>query len=173
VIEAFSEGANEGLKLTLSVCGLLIAFIAAMEMFNALLGWGPTIPLLGIAIPKTSMQELFGWAFRPIAWTLGTTWAEAQVVGRLLGEKIVLTELIAYTDLARPETVQQLSPRSAKIAAYALCGFANFASVGIQVGGIGAMAPERKATISQLAMKAMIGGALASAMTGAIAGLMI
>lgn len=173
VIEAFSEGANEGLKLTLSVCGLLIAFIAAMEMFNALLGWGPTIPLLGIGIPKTSMQELFGWAFRPIAWTLGTTWAEAQVVGRLLGEKIVLTELIAYTDLARPETVQQLSPRSAKIAAYALCGFANFASVGIQVGGIGAMAPERKATISQLAMKAMIGGALASAMTGAIAGLMI
>lgn len=173
VIEAFSEGASEGMKLTLSVCALLIAFIAAMEMINALLGWGPTIPLLDIKLPATSMQEIFGWLFRPIAWTLGITWQEANVVGTLLGEKIVLTELIAYTDLAKPETVQQLSPRSAKIAAYALCGFANFASIGIQVGGIGAMAPERKSTISQLAMKAMIGGALASAMTGAIAGLMI
>ena len=173
VIEAFSEGANEGLKLTLSVCGLLIAFVAAMEMINAFLGWGPSIPLIGVRIPPTSMQEVFGWVFRPIAWTLGTSWEESKVVGSLLGEKIVLTELIAYTDLARPEIASQLSPRSAKITAYALCGFANFASIGIQVGGIGAIAPERKATISQLAMKAMIGGALASAMTGAIAGIMI
>lgn len=173
LIEAFSEGASEGMKLTISVCGLLIAFVAAMEMVNALLGWGPTIPGLGLKIPATSMQAIFGWVFRPIAWTLGTSWQEAEVVGTLLGEKIVLTELIAYTDLARPEIARQLSPRSATITAYALCGFANFASIGIQVGGIGAMAPERKATISALAMKAMIGGALASAMTGAIAGLMI
>ena len=173
VIEAFGDGANEGLKLTLSVCAMLIAFIAAMEMVNALLGWGPTIPGLGVKLPATSMQELFGWVFRPIAWTLGANWEESRVVGTLLGEKLVLTELIAYTDLSKPETVAQLSPRTARIAAYALCGFANFASVGIQVGGIGAMAPERKGVISQLAMKAMIGGALASAMTGAIAGLMI
>ena len=152
---------------------MLIAFIAAMEMVNALLGWGPLIPGLGIKVPATSMQELFGWVFRPIAWTLGANWEESRVVGTLLGEKLVLTELIAYTDLSQPETMAQLSPRTARIAAYALCGFANFASVGIQVGGIGAMAPERKAEISQLAMKAMIGGALASAMTGAIAGLMI
>jgi concentrative nucleoside transporter, CNT family len=173
VIEAFGDGANEGLKLTLSVCAMLIAFIAAMEMVNALLGWGPVIPILGIKVPATSMQDLFGWVFRPLAWTLGCTWDESRVVGTLLGEKLVLTELIAYTDLSRPETMAQLSPRTARIAAYALCGFANFASVGIQVGGIGTMAPERKGVISQLAMKAMIGGALASAMTGAIAGLMI
>lgn len=173
VIEAFGDGANEGLKLTLSVCAMLIAFIAAMELVNALLGWGPTIPGLGWKLPATSMQEIFGWAFRPIAWTLGANWQESRIVGTLLGEKLVLTELIAYTDLSKPETMAQLSPRTARIAAYALCGFANFASVGIQVGGIGAMAPQRKAEISQLAMKAMIGGALASAMTGAIAGLMI
>lgn len=173
VIEAFGDGANEGLKLMLSVCAMLIAFIAAMEMVNALLGWGPTIPGLGVKLPATSMQDIFGWAFRPIAWTLGANWQESRIVGTLLGEKLVLTELIAYTDLAKPETMAQLSPRTARIAAYALCGFANFASVGIQVGGIGAMAPERKGVISQLAMKAMIGGALASAMTGAIAGLMI
>ncbi len=173
IIEAFGEGANEGLKLTLSVCAMLIAFIAAMEMVNALLGWGPTVPGLGLKVPATSLQELFGWVFRPIAWTLGANWEESRVVGTLLGEKLVLTELIAYTDLSNPKTMAQLSPRTAKIAAYALCGFANFASIGIQVGGIGAMAPERKAVISQLAMKAMIGGALASAMTGALAGLMI
>ena len=173
IIEAFGDGANEGLKLMLSVCAMLIAFIAAMEMVNALLGWGPVIPGLGWKLPATSMQELFGWAFRPMAWTLGANWEESRVVGTLLGEKLVLTELIAYTDLAKPETMAQLSPRTARIAAYALCGFANFASVGIQVGGIGAMAPTRKGEISQLAMKAMIGGALASAMTGAIAGLMI
>ena len=161
------------MKLTLSVCGLLIAFVAAMEMLNAFLGWGPMIPGLGVRIPGTSMQELFGWLFRPIAWTLGANWEESRVVGTLLGEKLVLTELVAYSDLAKPEIQAQLSPRTARIAAYALCGFANFASIGIQVGGIGAMAPERKAVISQLAMKAMIGGALASAMTGAIAGLMI
>ena len=173
IIEAFGDGANEGLKLTLSVCAMLIAFIAAMEMVNALLGWGPIIPGLGWKVPATSMQEIFGWAFRPLAWTLGANWEESRVVGTLLGEKLVLTELIAYSDLSKPETMAQLSPRTARIAAYALCGFANFASVGIQVGGIGAMAPERKAEISQLAIKAMIGGALASAMTGAIAGLMI
>ena len=103
VIEAFSDGANEGLKLTLSVCGLLIAFVAAMEMFNALLGWGPTIPGLGMKIPATSLQEIFGVVFRPIAWTLGANWEESRVVGMLLGEKLVLTELIAYTDLAKPE----------------------------------------------------------------------
>jgi len=173
IIEAFSDGANEGVKLTISICGLLIAFVAAMEMLNAFLGWSPTIPGWGWKIPATSMQELFGWVFRPIAWTLGANWEESRVVGTLLGEKIVLTELIAYSDLAKPEIQAQLSPRTARIAAYALCGFANFASIGIQIGGIGAMAPERKAVISQLAMKAMIGGALASAMTGAIAGLMI
>lgn len=173
VIEAFSEGASEGLKLMLSVCAMLIAFIAGMEMVNAFLGWGPTIPVLSVKVPATSMQEMFGWAFRPIAWTLGANWEESRVVGSLLGEKLVLTELIAYTDLAKPETIAQLSPRTAKITAYALCGFANFASIGIQVGSIGAMAPERKGVISQLAVKAMIGGALASAMTGAIAGLMI
>ena len=121
----------------------------------------------------SAWRDRQGWAFRPLAWTLGANWQEAKVVGTLLGEKLVLTELIAYTDLAKPETMQQLTPRTARIAAYALCGFANFASIGIQVGGIGAMAPERKAEISSLAMKAMIGGALASAMTGAIAGLMI
>lgn len=173
VIEAFTEGAHEGLKLTLAIGGMLIAFVAVMEMLNAFLGWGPTIPGLGVKIPATSLQELLGSIFRPIAWTLGTSWQEAEVVGRLLGEKLVLTELMAYTDLARPETMAQLSPRSARIAAYALCGFANFASIGIQVGGIGSMAPEKKATISQLAMKAMLGGALASGMTASIAGLMI
>ena len=131
------------------------------------------IPGLAIKSPATSLQDTVGWVFRPIAWTLGANWQESQVVGTLLGEKLVLTELVAYTDLARPEIQSQLSPRTARITAYALCGFANFASIGVQVGGIGAMAPDRKPVISQLALKAMLGGALASAMTGAIAGLMI
>ncbi|RLS57248.1 MAG: NupC/NupG family nucleoside CNT transporter [Planctomycetota bacterium] len=179
VIQAYSDGALDGLKLALNMGALLIAFVAAIELLNALLGWGPTIPLIG-PIPTTSLQAILGWLFRPIAWALGVTWDEAAIVGRLLGEKLVLTEMMAYIHLTEVPILPtndpvagSLTPRAARITAYALCGFANMASIGIQIGGLGAMAENRRAEIAGLAFKAMLGGAMATGMTAAIAGIML
>ena len=121
----------------------------------------------------TSLAEVLGILFKPLAFCMGAPWSEAGVLGTLLGEKIVLTELIAYADLGKIKAAGELSDRTAIIASYALCGFANFASIGIQMGGIGGIAPTRKKEIAQLAFKAMVGGALASWITASIAGILI
>jgi CNT family concentrative nucleoside transporter len=127
--------------------------------------------LLGLA--GTSLQAILAIGFRPIAWCIGVPWDEAGIVGTLLGEKIVLTELIAYLNLSELMSQHKLSERSAVIASYALCGFANFASIGVQIGGIDALAPERKGDASEIALRAMIGGALATCLIGAIAGIVM
>ena len=120
-----------------------------------------------------NLQEILGIIFSPLAWTMGIPWKEANIVGRLMGEKIVLTELIAYGSLGDLINNNLISERSAIISSYALCGFANFGSIGIQLGGIGAMAPEKRNILSKIVLKAMVGGALASWLTATIAGILI
>ena len=162
VMEALSNGATDGLKLAANIAAMLIAFISFVAMVNYFLSFG-----------GTSMEEIFGIIFRPLAWTMGIPWNEAQLVGMLMGKKIVLTELIAYGDLQNLIRDGMISDRSAIISTYALCGFSNFASIGIQLGGIGAMAPDRKKDLAKLVTKAMFGGAIASWLTATIAGLLL
>ena len=162
LVDAIGRGATEGLKLAANVAAMLIAFISLVAMINFILG------LLG-----TSMQEMLGLLFKPLAWTMGIPWADAKIVGTLMGEKIVLTELIAFRDLSDYVSNNTISERSVIIASYALCGFANFGSIGIQLGGIGSMAPKRKKDLSKLVFKAMLGGAIASWLTASIVGILI
>lgn len=161
VLEAIGDGAHDGLKLALNIGAMLIAIVALVALVNAVLG-----------LAGTSLQELMAYVFRPIAWSIGIPWDEAGTVGMLLGEKIALTEFIAYAHMARlgPDA---LSPRSGVIASYALCGFANFASIGVQIGGLGALVPERKRDVAELALRAMLAGAMATCMTAAIAGILV
>ena len=161
-MEALGRGATEGLKLAANVAAMLVAFVALIAMVNYLLTFA-----------DTSIQGILGFIFQPLAWAMGIPWEEAQMVGVLMGEKITLTELIAYSDLRDLRLEQAISDRTAIIASYALCGFANFASIGIQLGGIGGIAPERRKDLAALALKAMLGGALASWMTASIAGILI
>ena len=162
IMEALSRGATNGMKLAANVAAMLVAFVAIIAMVNAILG-----------LIDLSLQQILGWIFSPLAWVMGVPWNEAGIIGSLMGEKLVLTELIAYGDLAELMAANSISDRSAIIASYALCGFANFASVGIQLGGIGAIAPERRKDLAKLGLKAMFGGALASWLTATIAGLLI
>jgi len=161
-MEALGRGATEGLKLAANVAAMLIAFVSIISLVNFLLG------LVG-----TSMEEIFGFIFKPLAWTMGVPWNEAGTLGTLMGEKFIFTELIAYGNLQELITAGALSDRTAIIASYALCGFANFGSIGIQLGGIGGMAPNRKKDLAKLALKAMIGGALASWITASLAGILL
>ena len=161
-MEALSNGASDGLKLAANIAAMLIAFISFVAMINYFLSFA-----------GTSMEEIFGFIFRPLAWTMGVPWNEAQLVGMLMGKKIVLTELVAYGDLQNLIRDGMISERSAIISTYALCGFSNFASIGIQLGGIGAMAPDRKKDLAKLVTKAMFGGAIASWLTATIAGLLL
>ncbi len=177
VVEALARGATSGMKLAINIAAMLIAFVAMVELVNYFLG--VVLPfaaeeLFGATLPATSLQDIFGWIFRPLAFLMGAPWEESKDLGRLLGEKIVLTELIAYGHLANPEASGiVLSERSRIIASYALCGFANFASVGIQLGGIGAMAPERRKDLAKISLKALLAGALASWTTACIAGVLL
>ena len=162
IMEALSTGATNGMKLAANVAAMLIAFVATIAMVNAVLS------LFGL-----SLEQILGWTFSPLAWVMGVPWEEAYVVGSLMGKKLVLTELIAFGDLSTLISDNVLSERSAIISSYALCGFANFASIGIQLGGIGGIAPERRKDIAQLGLKTMFGGAIASWLTATIAGLLI
>lgn len=162
VMEALGDGATDGLKLAANIGAMLIAFVAMIAMVDYLLEFA-----------NTSLADIFGVVFKPLAFCMGVPWEEAGILGTLMGEKIVLTELIAYKDLSEIRQLGQISDRTSIIASYALCGFANFASIGIQMGGIGGIAPSRKKDISALAMKAMVGGALASWITASIAGMLI
>lgn len=162
VMEALSRGATDGLKLAANVGAMLVAFVAIIAMVNAVLG------LVGL-----SMQQIFGWIFSPLAWTMGVPWNEADIMGTLMGEKLVLTELIAYGNLSELRGAGGISDRTATIASYALCGFANFASVGIQLGGIGSIAPKRRKDLAKLGLKAMFGGAIASWLTASMAGILL
>ena len=184
VIEAAATGATDGMKLAINVTAMLIAFVALVAMLDWFLTWVPLAftaegVVLGLAQAGTSeplsLARILGWCFYPVALLMGITPADAAVVGRLLGEKLVLTEFIAYVDLGA--IVQAEAPvitqRSAIIASYAICGFANFAAIGVQLGGIGGMAPERLPDLSRLALRAMTGGFIAACMTGAVVGLFL
>lgn len=164
LVEAVGRGATDGMTLALNVAAMLVAFVALIAGVNVLLG------LVGL-----SLEQILGWIFSPLAWTMGVPWQEAGTVGSLMGQKLVLTELIAYSNLSEILTSagNPLSLKSEIIASYALCGFANFASVGIQIGGIGGIAPSRRGDLAALAFRAMFGGALASWLTASLAGLML
>ena len=161
-MEALARGATSGLQLAGNVAAMLIAFVALIAMVNALLGF------VGV-----TLQEILGFIFKPLAWTMGIPWDEAGIMGTLMGEKLVLTELIAYADLSELRNTGGISDRTAIIASYALCGFANFASIGIQIGGLGGIAPERRKDFAKLGLRAMFGGALASWLTATVAGILI
>ena len=162
-MDALGKGATQGLKLAANIGAMLVAFISILSMINFTLEYFLNI----------NLQEILGIIFSPLAWTMGIPWKEANIVGRLMGEKIVLTELIAYGSLGDLIKNNLISERSAIISSYALCGFANFGSIGIQLGGIGAMAPEKRNVLSKIVLKAMVGGALASWLTATIAGILI
>ena len=165
-LEALGNGATDGMKLVLNIAAMLIAFLSIIALFNWLLG---LIPLGEVTL---SIELILGYIFMPLAFLMGAPWNEAQILGSLMGQKLVLTEFIAYDNLSKINP-NEISTRTATIAAYALCGFANFASIGIQLGGIGGIAPERKKDLAKLVTKAMLGGALASWLTATIAGILI
>ena len=163
VLESLGNGATEGLKLAANIAAMLIAFVALISLSNYIL-----------SIFGTSLEDIFGYIFMPLAFLMGAPWSESHILGSLLGQKIVLTELIAYMNLSEIQAgANPLSDKTAILASYALCGFANFASIGIQLGGIGSIAPERKKDLAGLVTKAMFGGALASWLTATIAGILI
>lgn len=164
VIDAAAAGATDGLKLALNVAAMLAAFVALI----ALLNW----PLSAIN-PNLSFESILGTLLKPLAWAMGAPWDESQKFGSLLGTQIVATEFKAYLDLTGHVRAGTLSSRSAQIAAYSLCGFANLASIAIQIGGLSAIAPSRRADFVRLAPRAMVAGALACWMTGAWAGVLI
>ena len=180
LIDAAARGATEGMKLALNVGAMLIAFIALIALVNALLGlpFGLYNDWMGLegaaAIEPWTMQKILGWIFWPLAFLTGVPASECSAVGTLLGEKLVLTEFIAYLHLyeSLSADVAALSPRTVVIASYALCGFANFGSIGIQLGGIGGIAPERRHDLARLGVRAMFGGMLASLMTASVAGML-
>lgn len=170
VIDAAASGASQGLKLALNVGAMLIAFVALIALLNGLLGG------LGglIGLPQLSLEWALGWIFRWIALLMGVPWSEAGYVGTLIGVKTVLTEFVAYLQLAgNLASPEPLSPRAAVIATYALLGFANLPSIAIQIGGIGGIAPERRGDLSRLGLRAMVGGNLAAFLSATLAGILV
>jgi len=169
VIDAAAQGAGDGLRLALNIAAMLIAFLALIAMLNGILGWAHALPGMGW-LPE-SLQKIFGVVFAPVAWLLGVSWKDASTVGNLLGTRLVLNEFVAFLQLGplKPE----LDPRSFVIATYALCGFANFSSIAIQIGGIGALAPNRKSDLARLGLKAVAAGTLANFMSACIAGMLL
>jgi CNT family concentrative nucleoside transporter len=168
VIDAATRGASEGLHLALNVGAVLIAFIALIALTNGLLGFARQFAVLAW-LPE-GLQGIFGLVFAPVAWLLGVPWKDASVVGNLLGTRMVLNEFVSYAQLGQIKA--SLDPKSFLIAGYALCGFANFASIGIQVGGIGSLIPERRQDLARLGLRAMLAGTFANFMTACIAGLL-
>jgi len=167
-IAAIARGTGEGLVLLLNIVAMLIVFVALVALVNALLGALPAV-----AGAPLSLERLLGIAFAPLAWACGVPWGEAMVAGRLLGTKTVLNELLAYLDLAAlPDAA--LSPRSRVLMTYALCGFANFGSLGIMLGGMGTMLPpERRGELSSLGVKSIVAGLLSTCATAALVGVLI
>ena len=177
VIDAAASGAGDGLRLALNSGAMLLAFIALIALVDAPLKWfGEVTGIASWLGQPTSLATLLGYLLAPIAWVIGTPWEDATVVGSLIGQKVVINEFIAYTQLASILNGQvpnvALSPQGALIATYALCGFANFSSIAIQIGGIGGLAPERRQDLARFGMRAVLGGSIATFMTATIAGVL-
>jgi CNT family concentrative nucleoside transporter len=169
IIDAAARGAGDGLHLALNVAAMLIAFLALIAMLNGGLGWLHTAPGFGWLPP--TLQGIFGFLFAPVAWLMGVSWHDASAVGNLLGTRLVLNEFVAFVELGPMHAT--LAPRSFTIATYALCGFANFSSIAIQVGGLGALAPTRKSDFARLGLKAVAAGTMANFMSACIAGMLL
>src|SRR4030088_1809291 len=160
VIDAAGRGTGEGLHLALNVGAMLISFLALIALVNAVLG-----------IAGLSLEQIFGWVFAPIAWSMGVPWHDAPRIGNLLGTRMALNEFVAYSKLGPMKP--SLDPKSFTICTYALCGFANFSSIGIQIGGIGALAPNPRHDLARLGLRAMVAGTLATFRTATIAGFLL
>jgi CNT family concentrative nucleoside transporter len=165
VIDAAGRGTGEGLHLALNVGAMLISFLALIALVNAILG---QVPFSGEPL---SLGRIFGWVFAPVAWAMGVPWRDAPTIGNLLGTRMAVNEFVAYAQLGPMKSV--LDPKSFTIATFALCGFANFSSIGIQIGGIGALAPNRRHDLARLGLRAMFAGTLANFMTATIAGFLL
>jgi CNT family concentrative nucleoside transporter len=183
LLDAISIGTTDGIKLAVNVGAMLLVFIALIALVNGILWWVGDITTLNDTIlsmtdgrfDALNLEFLLGMIFAPIAWIIGVPSNDIMVVGQLLGKKTVINEVVAYVDLSiiKGSDGNLLSPKSIIIATYALCGFANFSSIGIQIGGISAIAPGQRKTLTELGLKAMIGGTIACFITGAIAGMLI
>lgn len=168
VLDAAAAGTSDGLKLYLNVIAMLVAFVALV----ALIDWA--LSAVTVAEAPLTLARIFGWVFAPVAWLMGVVWVDCQAFGSLLGTKIAINEFVAYNALDTLRTTEgAMTERSVAMAAYALCGFANFASIGIQIGGISPLAPERRGDLCRLAMRAMLAGAFASWMTATVAGMFL
>ena len=177
IIDAAAAGAGDGLRLALNIGAMLLAFIALIALLNAPLTWIGEVTGLAQAIGKpTNLATIFGYVLAPIAWVIGTPWADATTVGSLIGQKVVINEFVAYMDLS--EIIKgnvagvSLSEEGRLIATYALCGFANFSSIAIQIGGIGGLAPDRRQDLAKFGLRAVLGGTIATLMTATIAGVL-
>ena len=165
VLGAIARGTVDGLHLALNVAAMLITFLALLALVNAIMGWIH----LHIGWFPYSLQQVFGWVFAPVAWLIGIPWHDAPTIGNLLGTRMVLNEFVAFAQLGTLKDA--LDPRSFTIATFALCGFANFSSIGIQIGGIGALAPEQRGQLAKFGIRAMLAGTMANLLSAAIVGI--
>jgi CNT family concentrative nucleoside transporter len=165
VLGAISRGTVDGLHLALNVGAMLITFLALLALFNSMMGWTHN----HVAWFPESLQQVFGWIFAPVAWVIGIPWHDCKAIGNLLGTRMVINELVAFQQLATLKG--SLDPRSFTIATFALCGFANFSSIGIQIGGIGALAPDQRGQLARLGIRAMLAGTMANLMSASIVGM--
>lgn len=181
-LDALSTGTTDGLKLAVNVGAMLIVFTAMMWVVNALLGWAGNITNINPQIAaftngryqELSLQMIFGYVFAPVAWLIGVAQTDMISIGQLLGEKTILNEFVAYISLGKMKAANVITDsKSLLIATYALCGFANFASIGIQIGGISQLAPNQRKNLTELGVKALIGGTIACLMCGCIAGMLV
>jgi concentrative nucleoside transporter, CNT family len=177
-IGALSRGTIDGLHLALNVAAMLISFLAVIYLLDGIMGgihhWFLARHWLfihGVELWPSSLEQLFGWVLAPVAWLIGVPWHDCAAIGNLLGVRMVLNELVAFSRLGPMQAA--LDPRSFTIATFALCGFANFSSIGIQIGGIGALAPNKKNELARLGMRAMLAGTMANLLSAAIAGMML
>jgi CNT family concentrative nucleoside transporter len=166
VLGAIARGTVDGLQLALNVGAMLIVFLALLALLNAVMGWIH----IHVGWFPYNLQEVLGWIFAPVAWLIGIPWHDAAQIGNLLGTRMVLNEFVAFAELGTMKTA--LDPRSFTIATFALCGFANFSSIGIQIGGIGALAPEQRQQLARFGIRAMLAGTMANLMSASIVGIL-
>src|SRR5881394_43370 len=171
-IDALCTGASEGAMLSINVMAMLVAFVAVVALLNGLITWPQNA--LGVAAPFT-IQQMLGWVNAPAAWLMGVPWNDCPFIGQILGERIVLNEFVGYLDLSNfvKTHAGAVDQRSVTLASYALCGFANFSSIAIQIGGIGALAPERRHDLARLGFRAMIAGLLACYVMTTVIGIIL
>jgi CNT family concentrative nucleoside transporter len=167
VLGAIARGTTDGLHLALNVAAMLISFLALIALLNGIMGWTHS----HVAWFPSSLERILGTLFAPVAWIIGVPRQDCGAIGSLLGTRMVLNELVAFSQLGPQKAM--LDPRSFTIATFALCGFANLSSIGIQIGGIGALAPNKRGELAKLGIRAMLAGTMANLMSASIAGMLL